>query len=496
MDLRAWLNPARQNHPTTFARLPADPAKANQDLLAANGGWLVTDRRGVIWEADAGAAAILRTRADFLAGMPLTFFLVPACWADFYHFLSWAAQEDAAQFETCLRTPGATPRNLALSVTQFHDRPGTGALRWRLHEVAGTRAADTPLLAEQEFNAALVDQMPGLVLLVRPSTGAIRWANAFLTVATGGKGPEVVGQDWCALLLPEEFHAAGRDLVRRAAEAGAATGGSWPLAHGPRPPCVLQWSARRLDRGADGPAVLLFGQDVTELTALRGRAECLEPEAAVGRAFRTLAHHGRNVLQRAQAALTLLEFQLPEQPGALPLLDRLQAAQDELRGLFDGLREFTGPLHLEPQSCHLAGLWRQAWADLAPRRADRAAELIETAGGQDLRCTGSPAHLRQVFCHLFANALDFCPPPILIRLDCTTAEEADRLRVRVTDNGPGFGDRAGEAFEPFRSTKPRGLGLGLAFCRRVIEAHGGRITAAGGGGPGAVIEFTLPRRMP
>ena len=72
---------------------------------------------------------------------------------------------------------------------------------------------------------------------------------------------------------------------------------------------------------------------------------------------------------------------------------------------------------------------------------------------------------------------------------------ADRYRVVVQDNGPGFtAEQRRKLFEPFHTTKVRGTGLGLAICKRVVEAHGGRIEVGEGSAPGAEVIILLPRR--
>jgi signal transduction histidine kinase len=65
--------------------------------------------------------------------------------------------------------------------------------------------------------------------------------------------------------------------------------------------------------------------------------------------------------------------------------------------------------------------------------------------------------------------------------------------VAVRDSGPGLTPAALERlFEPFYTTKPGGLGLGLSICRSIIEAHGGRLSVSANVPRGATFQFTLP----
>ena len=109
---------------------------------------------------------------------------------------------------------------------------------------------------------------------------------------------------------------------------------------------------------------------------------------------------------------------------------------------------------------------------------------------------GDRVHLQQVLLNLILNGLD--------AMSTTPAEErALTVRVRqkvpgwlevaVSDGGSGFAPESANLFEPFYTTKPGGMGMGLAISRTIIEAHGGKIQAenheAGGG---ATFTFTLP----
>jgi signal transduction histidine kinase len=65
--------------------------------------------------------------------------------------------------------------------------------------------------------------------------------------------------------------------------------------------------------------------------------------------------------------------------------------------------------------------------------------------------------------------------------------------VAVQDSGPGLKPESFERlFDPFYTTKPDGMGMGLSICRSIVEAHGGRVWASRKPGPGLTVQFTVP----
>ncbi len=107
--------------------------------------------------------------------------------------------------------------------------------------------------------------------------------------------------------------------------------------------------------------------------------------------------------------------------------------------------------------------------------------------------------VERVLCNLTENAAKYTPPGS--RITIAASVDDSNLEVEVYDNGPGLpGGRENEVFEKFvrgeRESPLPGVGLGLAMCRAIVEAHGGTIHAKTSPEGGACIIFTLPLRTP
>jgi len=134
---------------------------------------------------------------------------------------------------------------------------------------------------------------------------------------------------------------------------------------------------------------------------------------------------------------------------------------------------------------------------LARSEVQRNRVALETELSDDLPLVfADRIQLQQVILNLIMNAVEAMseitdgPRELLIRTD---TNESRGIVVAVRDSGPGLKpEDLHRLFTPFYTTKPQGMGMGLAICRSIIEAHGGRLWATANLDRGATFQFTLP----
>jgi signal transduction histidine kinase len=108
---------------------------------------------------------------------------------------------------------------------------------------------------------------------------------------------------------------------------------------------------------------------------------------------------------------------------------------------------------------------------------------------------GVRIQLKQVLLNLIVNACDAMqnlPPAQRVVMLSTASDGHAGVRVSVRDFGVGLPAHKERIFEPFFSTKPDGLGMGLVIARSIVEAHGGRLSADHAEGAGTCFQFALP----
>jgi PAS domain S-box-containing protein len=458
-------------------------------------GLLTTDFAGIVREANHAAAALLRTRKEFLIGKPLPLFVCEGSRSAFYAGLLRARQGQNAfeGWHVPLRSVTGERVEVLLWAAAVKESDRPFGVRWLLRDVTSLLRAERSLRAERDFAESLLENAQALVAVV-DDRGVVLHTNLCLRQVFGCQEGELAGRTWSGL-VPEENAAAAAEMLKQALRLGAARHCSAGLRTRAGARREVNWSAKAFLRADQGTSVVIVGHDVTDLLEAQRKALQAERLAALGQVMANLAHEGRSLLQRSAACLERLGWRLEDRPEALEILARAQQAQRELVQLFEDVRSHAAPLNLRPSACDLRELWREAWEEARLAFTAQDGELVEEGASGALACRVDRFRLLQVFRNVMENSFAACPGRLRLEVVCREADLAGRPAVELSfrDNGAGLDPEQRERiFEAFYTTRPHGSGLGMAISKRIVDAHGGRI-AVGGAGPGAEIIVTLPR---
>ena len=192
--------------------------------------------------------------------------------------------------------------------------------------------------------------------------------------------------------------------------------------------------------------------------------------------------------------LRLLERMQVHDPLLIDALKRESEQIAEAGRIVQRIRGFLTRRAPQPESCQPGEIVARTLA-LLRRDLQRRAVQVHTRLAEGLSAVwADPVLVEQVLINLVRNAADAHSDGVVPRIDVLVSPAGPRfVRFDVDDNGCGLGGRGiNELATPFHSTKPEGMGMGLAICRSVIEAHHGALEAGTSPLGGARLSFTLP----
>lgn len=215
--------------------------------------------------------------------------------------------------------------------------------------------------------------------------------------------------------------------------------------------------------------------------------------ASLGQLAAGLAHELRNPLT---AIKTLVEAARGSGSGSSLDERDLQVIEEELARLDLTLQSFLDYAR-PPQSARRAIDVRQLIQNtlhLLSSQMERLSIRVERDLPVDpVRVTADPEQLKQVLLNLCLNAIDAMGDGGTLTVTLHTPSAGGTIEIDVEDTGPGISTAVRERmFEPFVSSKPSGTGLGLTISRRIVEGHGGTISAANRTPCGARFRIKLP----
>jgi PAS domain S-box-containing protein len=377
---------------------------------------------------------------------------------------------------------------------------------WLLFQRRQRHRTESQLRESEQRFRSLADTAPVMIWMSGPDQKCHYFNQRWLDF-TGRPLEMELGDGWIASVHPDDVEArvAG---YRKAFES--------------RTPLAVEYRLRR----HDGPYHWILVQAVPRLTAsgefLGYVGSCLDitDHKQMEEANRNLAHVARvstmgqlasalahelnqplgAILRNAEAGELVMQQNPPDYEEVRAILTDIRKDDQRASAVIDRMRSLLKRRNLEFEPLLLNQLVDQVKALVRADLQSRRVTLLVDLPADLPPVRGDRVHLQQVLLNLIMNgadALNGAPPEqrrLEVRARCVNAETVE---VSVRDFGHGIADsKLPDIFEPFFSTKPNGMGMGLAISKTIIEAHGGRIGAENHPDGGATFRFTVKPIQP
>jgi two-component system CheB/CheR fusion protein len=229
-----------------------------------------------------------------------------------------------------------------------------------------------------------------------------------------------------------------------------------------------------------------IGESSEEIVMANERLQEAESAEAIGKLSALLAHDLKNPLNQISQASDMAKAD----PGkADRMLQIIKENAERSLGMIEELRASTRAINLNRVEADLTSLVQKFVEET--KIPDKI--KVELKVENKLQTRIDPGLVRRVLDNLVSNAVEAMPKGGTLTISARRVDES--IVIGVEDTGNGIPDEAiPRIFDSFYTTKAKGLGLGLAFSKRVVEAHGGTIKFNTIKGSGTTFTVTLPRQ--
>jgi PAS domain S-box-containing protein len=349
-------------------------------------------------------------------------------------------------------------------------------------------------IEEQQRLQSLALESAANGIVITDRRGKIQWINPAFAKITGYESTEVIGEKISILKSGRQADEYYTDLWQTIASGQV-------------------WSGELINRRKDG-SIYTEEQTISpvrdtltgEVTHYIGVKQDITTRKNLEQMrddlMKSLVHDLRNPLNSIMLTLDIFRV-LPEQivlPEAVEVMFQM-ARESAIRmntmvnAILDISRLESGQMPIQRQAVILADVVEMAFSQQATL-ASRSEILLLNGVSYDLPpVQADPGLLNRVMQNLLDNALKFTPNGGTVEVSAIFDPEKDEIRLEVKDSGPGIPEYLlSRVFEKYASsdTNGRGTGLGLAFCKLAVEAHGGEIWVESYPGQGTTICFSIP----
>jgi PAS domain S-box-containing protein len=261
-----------------------------------------------------------------------------------------------------------------------------------------------------------------------------------------------------------------------------------------------EWMVHRIPLAEGRHGVVCYFRDIS--VHVRARQQLQQADRQKDEFLAMLAHELRNPLAPIYSASELLSRTVPEQPIVQSAIATIKRQTTQLTRLVDDLLDVSritqGRIELKRVTLDLSTLVAQALETVDPLMREKRHQVSVTQSYRPLYVSGDFVRLVQCIVNLLTNAAKYSDAGGRIRIE--TRSEADMAHIIVADSGVGMSaellPRVFDLFVQSERTLDRslgGLGIGLSVVKRLVEMHGGHVSATSAGvGQGSTFEISLP----
>ncbi|OGN97326.1 MAG: hypothetical protein A2Z77_02620 [Chloroflexi bacterium RBG_13_51_36] len=361
-----------------------------------------------------------------------------------------------------------------------------------VQDVTERKQTEEALRETRNYLENLINYANAPIIVWNPKLEITRFNHAFEEL-TGRKADEVLGEK-VDILIPSHNRAATLRMITRTTKKSE----RWeaveiPIQHVDGSVRTVLWNSATLFDvdGKTSLATIAQGQDITE----RKKVEQLKDEF-IG----LVSHELRTPLTVISGSLHTAMSEGLSQEDARELLQNAAEGADSLEVILENMLELSryqaGRLQLRVEMVSISDTAQNVIEKL--KRQGIGHQFLIDVPRELPPVEADPVRVERILFNLMENAAKYSPEDGRIRVSSRT--QGDFVVTRIIDRGPGISseDQA-TIFEPFRQLqpsqrRPKGVGLGLVVCKRLVEAQGGWIKVDSKPGRGSTFSFALPRQ--
>ncbi len=337
----------------------------------------------------------------------------------------------------------------------------------------------------RNLTRSIVNQMPAGLIIARKD-GSIQESNRFAAAIINHSGGITGNLTDYPCFDP---------VVTRLKENGDPLEMEVRCENGSGGPMSLLVSAAVIREGENETGFLLLFSDLTRMQTLEKQLRRSERLAGLGRLAAGVAHEIRNPLSTIKGFAAILAERFNKNDGSRTITDSMIQEADRLNRVVSELLDYAGSTSLRKEIRSCRELIDYSFRLVESDARSRAVQLQSSIAPEAFDLEVDPDRFAQILLNLYLNAFHAMGNGGTLKVEASLDD--GRVGFSVSDTGSGIGpEHLAHIFDPYFTTKPKGVGLGLANVYKLVEAHSGTIEVQSVPGAGTTFTICFPQFQP